>query len=72
MEYKPKTSEDDSRVPFVVTYGSNLPNTQDILHKRMAIMNRSTRMREIFNKPPITAFRRDANIGDILVHAKHM
>ena len=28
-------------------------------------------MKQVFNKPPILAFRRDKNLKDILVHKKH-
>ena len=51
IEYKPKISDDERKVSFIEANGSNLPDTQAVLHKRMAIINRSTRMRQISNKP---------------------
>ena len=64
-------SKNNSRVPLVITYGSNLPDVQKIVHKRMSILYRSDRMKKVFKEAPIVAFRRDANLEDILVHAKH-
>ena len=64
-------SKNNSRVPLVITYGSNLPDVQKIVHKRMSILYRSDRMKKVFKEAPIVAFRRDANLQNILLHAKH-
>ena len=69
LQYKPKNS--NSRVPLTITYNSKLPNIQHILHSRIPILHRSNRMKEIFPQAPITAFRRDQNLQDILIHRKH-
>ena len=56
---------------MVVTYNRNLPDIQRIMHKRLPILHRSVEMKTVFPDAPITAFRRDENIQDILVHKKH-
>ena len=66
-----KTRKKNDRVPLVVTFSENLPNVQNILHRRMDILERSSRMKDVYTAPPITAYRRDQNIKDVLVHIKH-
>ena len=71
LEYKDKKQDVKNRVPLVMTYGSKLPDVQNILHKRMDILHRSSRMKKVCPHAPLTAYRRDSNLEDILVHAKH-
>ena len=61
----------NERVPLMVTYTKNLPNIQAIGHNRFQIINRSERLQKVFPKPPITAFRRDLNLNDMLIHSEH-
>ena len=51
-----------TRVPFIVTYNSALPNIREILHKKQPS--------SIFSETPVVAFRRLPNLGDLLVRAK--
>ena len=69
LEYKEKKNND--RVPLVVTYSHNLPDLHQITRQRMNILNRSTRLKEIYKEPPLISYRRDKNLMDILVHSKH-
>ncbi|MCG8431493.1 MAG: GIY-YIG nuclease family protein [Candidatus Omnitrophica bacterium] len=69
LKYKPE-SEGTKRVPLVVTYSKCLPDIRGILKKHKATLHRSDRMKEIFDKPPLLAFRRGRNLCDALVHAK--
>ena len=71
LQYNDQKHEDQDRVPLVITYGNNLPDIQGIMHNRLKVMHRSAKMKEVFKEAPLTAFRRDANIQDILVHVKH-
>jgi hypothetical protein len=72
LEYNCKHNKTgDKRVPLVLTYGENLPNIQNIVHQRMDVLHRSYRMKKIFGEAPLTAYRRDANLGDVLVHSKY-
>ena len=70
LQYK-KHTKNNSRVPLTVTYHKDLPDIQKILHNRLDVLRRSERMSQIFKDPPLTAFRRDSNLKDILVHSKH-
>jgi hypothetical protein len=58
------------RVPLVVTYSKTIPNVHNIINKNMRVLHRSERMRNVFQKPPLVAYRRDRNLGDMLVHGK--
>ena len=69
LENRNKKNQSD-RVPLVLTYSKLLPDVRTILRKHQATLHKSERMREVFDKPPLLAFRRDKNLCDILVHRK--
>ena len=71
LNYNTKKSTTNERVPLCLTYNRGLPNIQRILHDRLPILHRSTHMKSVFPKAPITAFKRDTNLEDMLVHKKH-
>jgi hypothetical protein len=50
------------RVPLVLTYSKGLPHVREIIKKKMTVLQRSEKMKKVFIKPPILAFRRDKNI----------
>ena len=58
------------RVPLVVTFSNLLPDMHSVVRKHMDVLYRSGKMREVFQEPPIVAFRRDRNLCDTLVHSK--
>lgn len=60
----------NGRVPLVVTYSNMLPNLHHILGKYMPVLHESDRMSQIFERPPLVAYRRDRNLCDTLVHGK--
>ena len=68
--YKEKNGVKD-RVPLALTFSNKLPDVQKIVHHRLPVLYRSMKMKEVFDKPPMTSYRRDANLRDILVHSKH-
>ena len=70
LVYKDK-KKNQNRVPLVVTYAKQLPETQKISRAHMPLLHNSERMQHIFAEPPLVAFRRDRNLSDILVHGKH-
>jgi hypothetical protein len=47
------------------------PHVREIIKKKMTVLHKSEKMKKVFIKPPILAFRRDKNLKDILVHKKH-
>ena len=66
---KVQRTEND-RVPLVVTYSRQLPDLNDITRRRMNILHKSPRLKEVFIEAPLISYRRDRNLGDILVHGK--
>ena len=62
--------ESSKRVPLILTYSSLLPDVHSIVHKHIHVLYQSEKMSQIFNQPPLVAFRRDRNLCDTLVHAK--
>ncbi len=69
LQYR-KGRQQSNRVPLVLTFAKQLPDVQEIVHKRMSLLYKSDRMKQIFQQPPVLAFRRDRNISDVLVHGK--
>jgi hypothetical protein len=70
LQYRTDKSKTD-RVPLVLTYSKGLPHVREIMKKKMTVLHKSEKMKKVFIKPPILAFRRDKNLKDILVHKKH-
>ena len=70
LQRKAAVKPNSDRVPLVVTYSKQLPNIHKIVKKHQDILHKSNRMKEIFKTQPIIAYRRDKNIGDILIHGK--
>ncbi|KAK3082683.1 hypothetical protein FSP39_002468 [Pinctada imbricata] len=70
LGYRHRENEID-RVPLVLTYAKQLPDVRNITHKHMNILHKSEKLQKIFKSPPILAFRRGRNLGDVLVHGKH-
>jgi hypothetical protein len=70
LQYRTDKSKTD-RVPLVQTYSKGLPHVREIMKKKMTVLHKSEKMKKVFIKPPILAFRRDKNLKDILVQKKH-
>ena len=64
-----RTSE-ESRVPMVVTFSSFLPDVTAIMRKNRHILQKSDRLKKIFRKDPMVAYKRGSNLKDLLVHRK--
>ena len=56
-----------TRIPLVLTYNPTLPPIMESIKKHWHILQSDTSLREIFKELPITSYRRNENIGDILV-----
>ena len=65
-----KTNGTTRRMSLVVTYASLMPDVHQIVRKHMVVLYRSSRMRNVFQDPPIVTFRRDKNLCGVLVHGK--
>ena len=70
MRYGTKSNKNKDRVSLVLTYGKRLPDIHNIVHRRMDILHKSSKMRKISKAPPLVAFRRGRTIKDVLVHQK--
>ena len=69
LSVKSKEKNED-RVPLVLTFSRHLPDIYKIVRKHLPVLHRSDRMTEVFQKPPIMAYRQDKNLTDTLVHGK--
>ena len=59
-----------NRVPLVTTYHTRLPRLSSIVNDNMTILHSYGRLRTAIPDPPLIAFRRPRNLGDILVRAR--
>ena len=55
-----------TRIPLVLTYNPTLPPVMDSIKKHWHILQTDPALRETFKDLPMTAYRRNKNIGDIL------
>ena len=55
---KEKSKKKNNIVPFVTSYNPALPNLSNVIHKHFHILQGSDRLKEMFNEPPIVAFRK--------------
>ena len=58
------------RVPIVLPYTKQLPHVHSIVRQHMDTLYSSMRMSEVFKDVHIVTYRRDRNLGDLLVHGK--
>ena len=66
---QPAEKNNQDRIPLVISYHPhNLP-IRIILLKHYQTLSSDTSTKEIFNKPPIVAFRRETNISNHVVRA---
>jgi len=69
LTYNTKKETQD-RVPLVLTYDHRLARTSTLLHQHMPLLHQSDKMKRLFTKPPLVAFRRSRNLKDLLVSSK--
>lgn len=54
-------------VIFTTTYNSRLPDVSKTLKEKHPLLMASTRCQEVFPKTPMVGYRRDKNVGDIVM-----
>lgn len=59
-----------SQTNLVLTHSSALPKLNNILSRHFNILQQSSRLSSIFQKPPRVVYRRGKNLKDMLVRAK--
>ena len=63
--------EHDLRPAFVVSYDPRLPDIPDIMNKHWrAMVTMDSYLKDVFPKPPLSAFKRPTNIRELTVRAK--
>ena len=65
---RPSNNENSNhRIPFTLTYHPFNSNIKNIIYNNFNILTDDTKTKNIFNAPPLMAFRRDKNLKDSLV-----
>ena len=65
---RPSNNENsNNRIPFTLTYHPFNSNIKNIIYNNFNILTDDTKTKNIFNAPPLMAFRRDKNLKDSLV-----
>ncbi|XP_060598432.1 uncharacterized protein LOC132752158 [Ruditapes philippinarum] len=71
LEYKHQSSgSTQNKIPFVLTYHPDLPNTRAIIDKHWPIIESSQKLNKMFPTKPTIAYRRPKSLRDILVRAQ--
>ena len=69
LKRKNRKKQNDT-VVLVLTYSRHLPDIHNIVRSKMHLLYKSEKMKKIFKKPPLVAYRRGANLADVLIHGK--
>ena len=63
---KEKKKETATNIPFSLKYNIALPKIKEIVMKHLHLLHINPNLAEIFQSPPILAFRRNKNLRDII------
>ena len=61
-----KTRKKSGRTPLAIAYNRFLPNILKIITKNWNILNINKNLKEIFKNEPITVFKRNRNMNEII------
>lgn len=67
---KEKKKQNDSRAHLIIRYHPGLPDINGILRQLHPILESDPRLKNIFDKPPILAFKRQKNLREIVVKSR--
>ena len=59
-----------TRIPFVLTYHSELPSVRKIINDHWNILQTKSKLRKTYKERPLVAYRRPKNLRDLLVKAE--
>ena len=59
-----------TRIPFVLTYHSNLPPVGKIINDHWNILQTKPKLRRTYKERPLVAYRRPKSLRDLLVKAE--
>ena len=61
--------EKNERIPFTLTYHPHNLGAKNIILKNFKLLRNDNKTLRIFSQPPLVSFKRDKNIGNILVRS---
>ena len=73
LQEKDQEQQDPKRVPLPLTYNRFSPNLTAVVHKNLNIRQTNKNLRELFQEHPITAFKRNKNLKEMIggTHIEH-
>ena len=66
LQEKDQEQQDPKRIPLTLTYNRFLPNLTAVVRKNWNILQTNKSRRELFQEQPITAFKRNKNLKEII------
>ena len=66
LQEKDQAQQDPKRIPLILTYYRFLPSLTAVVCKNWNILQTNKTLRELFQKHPITAFKRNKNLKEII------
>ena len=66
LQEKDQEQQDPKRIPLILTYSRFLPNLTAVGRKNWNILQTNKNLRELFQEHPITAFKRNKNLKEII------
>ena len=67
---KVENKKDNKRPVFVITYDPRLPSITNIVHKHWRTMTKDPYLKQVFEAPPLIAYRRPKNLKELTIRAK--
>ena len=61
-----KGKKQSNRIPLLFTYNRTLPNIKRAMSNNWDLLRINQEFKDVFQEPPILAFRRNSNLYDIL------
>ena len=72
LQEKDQEQQDPKRIPLILTYSRFLPNLTAVVRKNWNILQTNKNLRELFQEHPITAFKRNKNLKEIIRSTVHV
>ena len=66
LKEKSSTTTNEPRIPLLLTYNRFLPNISNIVQRNWSILQINKDLREVFQNAPITAFKRNKNLKELI------
>ena len=60
-----KAKKQSNRIPLVLTYNRTLPNVKRAIPNNWNLLHINQEFKDVFQEPPILAFRRNRNLYDL-------